>query len=426
MIWVMGLLPLALLALSFPIFIVLLATALVLILGFISVPPDVVPQMMFGSLDKYTLLAVPFFIFAGEIMGRGGISRRIVAWINSMVSGVRGGVAYTTVGASEFFGALSGSSTATVVAIGRLMYPALIEQGYNRRFSLGLITSSGAIASIIPPSIMMILYGAAAEESVAALFIAGIIPGLLIGLFMMFYIFGRAWRHKSTEGLSPFSLRKFIAATTEGCWSLGTPIIILGGIYSGVFSPTEAAGVACVYGIIVTRFVYREVSWKEIWEITLGTVRLSSQLLIIVAASGVFSWLLTISGVPQALVDVVGGFGTDAWSVMIGINIFLLIVGCFVDPVSAIVILTPLLVPLVDSMGFNLVHFGIIMCVNLSIGMFTPPFGLNIFATQTLFKVPVTDIYRGLVPFIFVSIAALGFIIYFPSLSLWPVQMMMK
>jgi len=425
MVWIMGLLPLGLLALGFPIFIVLLATAIVLIQGFISVPSDVVPQMMFGSLDKYTLLAVPFFIFAGEIMGRGGISRRIVDWINSMVSSVRGGVAYTTVGASEFFGALSGSSTATVVAIGRLMYPALNEQGYDRRFSLGLITSSGAIASIIPPSIMMILYGAAAEESVAALFIAGIIPGLLIGLCMMVYIFIRG-RREAVENLAPFSLRKFMSASLDGCWSLGTPIIILGGIYSGVFSPTEAAGVACVYGIIVTRFVYHEVSWKDIWQITLSSVRLSSQLLIIVAASGVFSWLLTISGVPQALVEVVGGVSSNPWSVMIGINIFLLIVGCFVDPVSAIVILTPLLVPLVEAMGFNLIHFGIILCVNLSIGMFTPPFGLNIFATQTMFKVPVTEIYRGLVPFIVVSIVALGLITYFPALSLWPVELMMK
>lgn len=425
MIWLMTLLPLVLLALSLPIFIVLLLTSVVLIPWFMDVPADVVPQMVFGSLDKYTLLAVPFFIFAGEIMGQGGISRRIVAWINSIVGGVRGGVAYTTVGASEFFGALSGSSTATVVAIGRLMYPALNEQHYERRFSLGLLTSSGAIASIIPPSIMMILFGAAAEVSVASLFIAGIIPGLLIGLSLMLWVLVHT-RHRKSDTGGRFELRRFVRTSIDSAWSLGTPLIILGGIYLGVFSPTEAAGVACVYGLIVSKFIYREVTWKGVWDITLSSLYLSSQLMIIVAASGIFSWILTISGIPQLLVGLIQGVDASPWMVMIIINVFLLVVGCFVDPVSAIVILTPLLAPLAKVLGFDLIHFGIIMCVNLSIGMFTPPFGLNIFAAQSLFKVPVTEIYRGLVPFIAVSICALAAITYFPSLSLWLVSIMAK
>ncbi len=425
MTWVMGLLPLALLALSFPIFIVLLATALALLLGFMNVPLTVVPQIFFGSIDKYTLLAVPFFIFAGEIMGQGGISRRIIAWVNSMIGGVRGGMAYTTVGACEFFGAISGSSPATVAAIGRLMYPAMIERGYDRKFALGLITSCGAIASVIPPSIMMILYGAAAEQSVAALFIAGVLPGLLIGVLTAIYIFGRT-RGEARSDSAAFSVRSFVRATLDASWSLGTPIVILGGIYFGIFSPTEAAGIACVYGILVTRYIYRELAWADIWKITLSSVYLTSQLLIIVAASGVFSWLLTISGVPQALVAAIGEFAVQPWTVLLGVNVFLLIVGCVIDPVSAIVILTPLLVPLVRSMGIDLVHFGIILTVNLSIGMFTPPFGLNIFTTQALFKVPLSDIYRGVVPFIFVQVIALGFVTYIPGLSLWPVGLFGK
>ncbi len=425
MMWVMGVLPLGLLIFTFPVFIVLLATACVLVFGFMNVPPVVLPQMMFGGLDKYTLLAVPFFIFAGELMGQGGISRRIVAWINSMVGSVRGGMAYSTVGASEFFGAISGSSPATVAAIGRLMYPELVQRGYDRRFSLGLVTSSGAIASIIPPSISLILYGAAAEQSVAALFIAGIIPGLLIGLLMVAYIFIRT-RGSDRSDLPAFDLRGFIAATRDGFWSLGTPVIILGGIYSGVFTPTEAAGIACVYGILITRYVHREVTWGKLWEITLNSMQLSSKLLIIVAASGAFSWILTISGVPQALVATVSQLSSNPWTVMIGINVLLLVVGCFVDPVSAIVILTPLLAPLAQSVGFDLIHFGIIFTVNLSIGMFTPPFGLNIFTTQTLFKPPLVDLYRGLVPFIVVSLIALGLITYVPALSLWPVSLIIK
>ncbi len=423
MIWIMALLPLVLLALSLPIFIVLLLTSMVLIPWFMDVPVDVIPQMVFGSLDKYTLLAVPFFIFAGEIMGRGGISRRIVAWINSIVGGVRGGVAYTTVGAAEFFGALSGSSTATVVAIGKLMYPALEEQGYQRRFSLGLLTSSGAIASIIPPSIMMILFGASAEVSVASLFIAGIIPGLLVGVCLALYVLWHT-RNKESGVRMPFDGRRFLRASLDSAWALGTPLIILGGIYMGIFSPTEAAGVACVYGVVVSKYIYREVTWKEVWEVTMNSLYLSSQLLIIVAASGIFSWILTISGVPQMLVDAIRQLSSDPWTVMIIINVFLLIVGCFVDPVSAIVILTPLLAPLAELLGFDPIHFGIIMCVNLSIGMFTPPFGLNIFASQSLFKVPVTEIYRGLVPFIVASVGALAAIVYFPSLSLWLVGIM--
>ena len=415
--WSIALLPAALLVLGFPIYIVLLATATAAGLLFMDVPLTLVPQIMFGSLDKFTLLAVPFFIFAGEIMSAGGISKRIVDWLLSMVGGFRGGVAFATVGACEFFGAVSGSSPATVAAIGRLMYPALREGGFSKNFSLGLITSSGAVASVMPPSIVMIIYGASAEQSIAALFAAGMIPALLIGAMTSMYILFHI-RHARLPRGSRISWSGFIASTRSAVWSLGTPFLILGGIYLGVFSPTEAAGVAGVYGVIVTLFIYREIDLRGVWRIALNSALLTSQILIIVAASGVFSWLLTVSGIPQALVQTLGGIADSPWQILLLANIFLLIVGCFIDPVSAIIILTPLLVPLMQSLQVDLIHFGVILTVNLSIGMFTPPFGLNIFVSQSLFKVPVTNIYKGLVPFIVVQILALGVVTYVPAISL--------
>lgn len=417
MTWLIALLPLLLLALGFPIYVVLLASTSTIAMIYMDIPLTLVPQVMFGSLDKFTLLAVPFFIFAGEIMSEGGISRRIVEWLLSMVGRLRGGLAYATIGASEFFGAVSGSSPATVAAIGKLMYPALLRGGYSDRFSLGLITSSGAVASVMPPSIVMILYGAASEQSVAALFAGGVVPALLIGALTASYIWWASRRQTISDEHRP-ALPSVWQATRDAVWALGTPIVILGGIYLGIFSPTEAAGVASVYGIFVTMAIYREVDMAGLWRITLNSALLTSQILIIVAASGVFSWLLTVSGIPQALVQILGGSAQTTWTMLLLVNVFLLIVGCFVDPVSAIIILTPLLVPLMQSLGVDLVHFGIFLTVNLSIGMFTPPFGLNIFVSQALFKAPLPTIYRGLVPFIVLQLIALAVVTYVPEVSL--------
>jgi C4-dicarboxylate transporter DctM subunit len=416
--WALALIPFTLLALGLPIFVILLVTVIVLLAFFMNVPFTVVPQTMFGSIDKFALLAVPFFIFAGEVMGKGGISERLIRWVQSMFGGLRGTLALTTVGTCEFFGAISGSSPATVAAVGRLMYPALRAAGYEEKFALGLVTSSGAIASIIPPSILMILYGAAAEQSVAALFIGGVFPGLLIGvltaIYIVFYVRGRALER--TEG---FRWGTFWRSTREGLWALGAPVVILGSIYTGVCTPTEAAGIAGVYGIVVTRYVYRDITWARLWDIAVSSVVLTAQIMIIVAASGAFAWLLTISGVPQTVVGVIQGLEVPPWLMLVVINVFLLSVGCLIDPTSATLILTPLLVPIVRTIGVDLIHFGIILTVNLSIGMFTPPFGLNIFVSQALFNASLTRIARGLVPFIVIQVAALMIITYVPWLSLY-------
>ena len=414
----MAVVPVILLLLGFPIFVILLATSAIVLLLFAPVPPMAVHINLFGSVDKFALMAVPFFIFAGDLMGRGGISRRIVAWVLAVIGGLRGSLALTAVGTCTVFGAISGSSPATVAAVGRLLYRPLRDAGYDEKFSTGLLTSSGAIAIVIPPSIGMILYGVSAQESVVLLFVAGIVPGLIMALLMAAYIYGFAIRRGIREA-SGFSFQEFLTASREGVWALGMPVIILGGIYAGVFSPTEAAGIACVYAIVVTRFIYGDIGWKGIWEVSVNSMYLTAQVLIIVAAAGVFSQLLTISGAPQSVVAMIRDLNLPRWTALLAINIFLLFVGCLLDPASAILVLTPLLAPIAVAIGVDLIHFGIIMTVNLAIGMFTPPFGLNIFVTQALFKAPLTSIYPGLAPFIIINIVALLIVTYIPELSLF-------
>jgi C4-dicarboxylate transporter, DctM subunit len=415
--WIMVLVPVALLIAGFPLFVLLLATAAILLLWFMSVPLTAVPQLMFSSVDKFSLLAVPFFLFVGEIMSVGGMSRRIVDWVLALIGGVRGSRGLTTVGACTVFGAISGSSVATVAAVGRLMYPSL-KARYGERFGAGIIASTGAIDILIPPSIVMILYGASAEVSVAVLFIAGILPGLLMAAFQGGYVYYYAVRNKIDDGGEPFRWRHFLQVTRSGIWALLAPVVILGGIYGGIFAPTEAAGIACVYGIVVAKFIYREITWKQLWDVAVNSMVLTAQILVIVAAAGVFSWLLTISGVGQKAVTLLQSMITSPFVALALINVFLLIVGCFIDPGSAILVLTPLLVPICKAYGIDLVHFGIVMSMNLAIGMFTPPFGLNIFVTQALTGAPLSSIYPGLVPFIVITILALVVVTYVPWLSL--------
>ena len=415
--YVIIILPIVLLLLGFPIFLILLVTSAILLTFFMSVPLTAVHQVMFGSVDKFALIAVPFFLFAGEIMGVGGMSRRIVLWVLALMGNLRGCRPLATVGACTVFGAISGSSVATIAAVGRLMYPVLREK-YDAKFSSGIICCTGAIDILIPPSISMILYGASAEQSVALLFIAGVFPGLLMAAFQGTYGIWYAHRNNIRDG-EPFSPRKVWQLSVSGFWSLGAPFVILGGIYGGIFSPTEAAGIACVYGILVTRFIYGDISWKGLWDVAVNSMYLTAQVLIIVAAAGVFSWILTVSGIPQQTVKLVQSFADSQWQVLMVLNIFLLIVGCFIDPGSAILVLTPLLVPICKAYGVDLIHFGIIMTMNLAIGMFTPPFGLNIFVTQALTKVPLKTLYPGLVPYIILTILALMVVTYVPWLSLY-------
>jgi C4-dicarboxylate transporter DctM subunit len=419
----LGFLPIALLLLGFPIFLVLLASVSTALIFFMQLPLSALHQNLFGAIDAYALLAIPFFIFAGELMGRGSVADRLVGFVNAGVGSVRGSLAVTTVGASALFGAISGVSAATVATIGRAMLPALRKGGYPEKFSAGLLTAVGAIDIIIPPSIPMIVYGAAAQQSVPRLYAAGIFPGLLLAGLLCLYVMWYARRHKIGGG-APFSFAAFWRATVRGLGALGAPVIILGGIYGGVFSPTEAAAVACLYAIVVARYFYRELSWRDIVASAATTAVFTGQILIIVACASVFGWLLTVHQVPANIVEWLTSLHLPSWSLLLAINILLLVVGCFIDPLSAILLLSPLLVPLVTAIGVDPIHFGIIVTVNLSIGLFHPPFGINIFVAQSVLKLPLETIYRGIVPFVFIYLIALGLITYIPAISLIGVRLL--
>jgi C4-dicarboxylate transporter DctM subunit len=421
--WVVLALPAALLLLGLPIFAVLLISALAAVALFTTMPLTMAPQVFFGAIDQYTLIAIPLFIFAGELMVQGGASRRIIRLALALFGALRGSLGLTTVGACEIFGTMSGSSQATVAAVGRQVYPDLLAKGYGERFSLGLITSCGAIAIVIPPSVPMILYGAVGQQSISDLFAGGVIPGLLMGLATALYVVWHAKRNGIRE-TARFDRAEFAAALKDGIPALGTPVVILGGIYAGVFSPTEAAGVASVYTIAVSRFVYREGSWAQVWRASTSTMYVTAQVMVVVAAAGVYSWVLTISGFPQQVVELIRGLDVSAGVVLLLVNVVFLVAGCFIDPASAILILTPLLLPVLTSIGVDPVHFGVVMAVNLAIGMYTPPFGLNIFMSQVIFKASVSQIYRGIVPFVCLQLAVLALVTYVPSLSLYLPRML--
>jgi C4-dicarboxylate transporter, DctM subunit len=419
--WVMALLPVVLLALGFPLFLILLATSVVVLALFSNVPLTAVHQVMFSSIDKYALLAVPFFIFAGDLMGRGGVSERLVRWVTSMIGGVRGSLPLTALGTITVFGAISGSTAATVAAVGGLTYQRLREAGYDEKFSAGLLISAAAIDNLIPPSIGFILYGIAAEASIVRLFAAGVLPGLVLAAAFAAYIFYYTAR-RAEHPAAPFNLSEFFAATRAGIWSIAAPVIILGGIYTGIFSPTEAAGVACVYAMVLVSVVYRRMGWREIFRTAARSMYLTAQIFVIVACAGVYSWLLTISGAAQTATDMINGLALPTWALLLAINVFLLLVGMVLDTASSILVLAPLLLPIATSAGVDPIHFGVILVMNLSIGTFTPPFGLNIFVGQAVFKAPLSSIYPGLVPFIAVAVAALLVVTYVPELSLWILQ----
>jgi C4-dicarboxylate transporter, DctM subunit len=410
-------LPLLLLAIGFPIFLVLLVTSIVAIVTIAGVPPDAVQTYMFGSLDNFPLMAVPFFVLAGEFMAQGGIARRVIAMVMAIVGGMQGSLGVTTVAASELFGAMSHTAIGTVVAMGRMIYPTLKENGYPDRFAVGLIASSGAIAVVIPPSIAMILYAVSAEQSAVQLFTAGILPSLLIGIIDAGFVITYA-RRKGVPRSTPASWGLIWKTTKEASWAIGTLVVIFGGIYGGVFTPTEAAGVAVVYSVFVTMVIYREVDIYRFWKILVDSAFLISQILLIVTSAGIYSWLLTTSGIPQQIVASIDGLHLAKWELLLTLNVCLLMAGSFLEPPAAILILTPLLLPIVEHVGVNAIHFGIIVAVNLSLGMYTPPFGLNLFSSQAIFNAPLSRIYLGVLPFLVINFAALLIITYIPEISM--------
>lgn len=414
---VLALVVAGLMALGAPIFIALLTAAAVALVLFDGPPTIALQQTIFGGLDAYALLSVPFFVFAGELMAVSGIADRLIGLVRTLFGRLPGSLGIAALGGSTMIGTVCGSSAAAVAAVGRNMYPQLIEAGYGKRRAVGLIASSGAIDIVIPPSIAMILYGTSAEQSIPKLFIAGIIPGLTIALLMAAFIFFIARRDGLPAG-EAFRFGAVASAFRSSAAALSMPVAVLAGIYTGFFSPTEAGGFAAAYSAVIGLFVYRTLSFQGLLHAAVRSAMLTARIMIVVAAASVISWVLTVEGVPQALIAATADAGMTPFAFLMSVNLLLLAIGCVLDPTSAILVLAPLLVPIAIALGIDPIHFGVIMTVNLAIGMFTPPFGINIFVAQSVLNVPTGDIYRGVLPFMGVQLVALFVITTIPALSL--------
>jgi len=415
--WVMVWMPLVLLLLGIPIFLLVLTTCITAVVFFSKLPHAVLHQVLYDGVAKFPLIAVPFFLFTGDLMSRGGLSKRLLRWVASMVGGFRGSLPLTSLGFAAIFGAISGATTASVAAVGSITYPRLRQAGYSERFASALIVAECALDNLIPPSIAFIIYGIATETSVAHLFAAGILPGLVLGGIFAIYIYLYSIR-QSIDVRQKFSWSEFLAASREGIWPLGAIVVIFGGIYSGVFSPTEAAGVSCVYAMFVALVIYRETTLNDLFQIAARTMLLTAMFFIIVSTAAMFGWLLTISGVAGKLSEGIAAMNAPGWFILLLMNLFLLFVGCFLDTGTALLILSPLLLPIAKQVGVDPIHFGVIVVMNLTIGTFHPPFGLNIFVFQAMFKTPSSVLYPGLIPFVALAILALMIVTYVPWLSL--------
>jgi tripartite ATP-independent transporter DctM subunit len=372
---------------------------------------------IFNAINKFPLAAIPFFILAGNLMETGGISRRLVDFAKSIVGGVQGGLPMTCVLTCMIFAAVSGSSVATTFAIGAILIPALIKHGYPTSYAAALQATSAELGVIIPPSIPMILYGVAAEVSIGELFIAGFGPGLLISgalmLFVWLYCKWKGWGKNDGDGRLGF-----FEATRKAAWALLMPIIILGGIYGGVFTPTEASAVAVLYALIVGMVIYREIGLQDLAVVLRKSVISSAVIMFIIANAGLFAFLITRAGVPDAIGHWLEATLQSPMWFLLGVNAALFVIGMFIETSAAIIVLGPILAPVAMHFGVDPVHFGLIMVVNLALGMITPPFGVNLFAACTVAKIPLEQIIKHLIPFVGVVLACLMVITYVPELSL--------
>ncbi|MCM3715369.1 TRAP transporter large permease [Halalkalibacter oceani] len=401
-----------------PIYISLLLSSMITMLLFTSTDPMVLIQRTFGGIDKFVLMSLPFYILAANAMDVGGLSKRILRWAQALVGYLHGGLAMTVQTAAMFFGALSGSSPATVAAIGKIMYPEMLKQKYPKSFSTGLILESGSISLIIPPSITLILYASATNTSVGSLFMAGLSAGIIFGLIILIYIYAVSKIKKIPKG-EPFNIPVLWQSTKNAAWSLGIPIIIIVGISMGIFTPTEAAGVSALYAIFIGMAVYREITLKKLFLICKSSAIMSAQIMILIGAASAFGWLLTVGQGPQLLAEFLNSNFNSSLMFLLFLNIVLLILGMFLDASIALIVIAPLVLPTAISLGIDPIHLGIVMVLNLAIGTFTPPFGLNIFVGKSVMGLEVHEMIPGIMRFLIVALAGLLLITYLPTLSLF-------
>ena len=405
-----------------PIAVALGLSTVIIVLLTGSIELSTLPHRMFTTLDSFPLLAAPFFILAGKIMEHGGISDKIVEFASSLVGHFRGGLAHVSIVACMFFAALSGSAVATTAAVGALMIPSMVKVGYSREFSASVQAAGGTTGVIIPPSVPMVMFAVSAGVSVSDLFIAGIIPGIIVGISLMVWVYIYSLKNNIRSD-EKFELKRTVNSGINSFLALLMPLIILGGIYSGIFTPTEASVIAVVYGFVIGKFVYKKITISVIKKILLDTVIVVSTLSVIIASASFFGFYITIERLPHEIASTISGLNLHPFVVMLVIIIFLLIVGMFIDEISAIIILTPILLPIVTAVGVDPVHFGLLMIINLAIGLLTPPVGLSLFVASKVGNVLPEKMIRPLIPFIIIMVLDVVILYLLPQLSVGVVKL---
>lgn len=383
-----------------------------LTLGFVA-------RNMVTGTDSFPIMAIPFFVFAGELMGGGGISKRLLDVANVFFGRIRGGLAIVTVVVCMFFAAISGSGPATVAAVGGMVVPTMLEKGYDKKFVLALIAAAGSIGVIIPPSIPMVVYSVTVNSSVSSLFLAGFIPGILIGLVLIAYSYFYARSAGYKGDTEPFSIGRALREVWRGKWALLSPVIILGGIYGGIFTPTEAAAVSVIYSLIIGLFVHKELNFKQMLDVTKRACETTATILVVIGCATGFSKVLTLGRIPTTVATLLTTMTDSKVLILLLINLLLLLVGCFMETVCAIMILAPILFPVVTALGVDPVHFGIIMVTNLAIGFITPPLGVNLFVASRVGETTLDVVIKGIIPFLVLMIATLMLITYVPAISMF-------
>jgi C4-dicarboxylate transporter DctM subunit len=401
-----------------PISISLGLTVLTFLFALTNVPLESVALKLFTGIEKFEIMAIPFFILAGNFLTHGGVARRMIRFASSMVGHWHGGLGLAGVLACALFAAVSGSSPATVVAIGSVILPAMVKAGFPNKFGAGIITTSGALGILIPPSIVMVMYSVATNTSVGALFMAGVVPGIALATVLG----GVTWYRAKKFGyprLEKASLKDRVLAFKESAWGLFLIVVVMGGIYTGMFTPTEAAAMSAVYAFFVAVFVYKDIGMKDVPKILLNSANMSAMLLYIITNAVLFSFIMTNENIPQALADWMLGNGLGVVAFLLAVNIILLLAGNFMEPSSIVLIFAPILFPVAMKLGIDPVHFGIIMVVNMEVGMCHPPVGLNLYVASGITKMGITELTVAVWPWLLSMLAFLVVVTYWPGLSLW-------
>ncbi len=408
----------ALMLTGMPISIALGLTVLTFLFTLTQVPLEAVALKLFTGIEKFEIMAIPFFILAGNFLTHGGVAKRMIRFASDMVGHFYGGLGLAGVVACALFAAVSGSSPATVVAIGSILLPAMVKAGFPNRFGAGIITTSGALGILIPPSIVMVMYSVSTNTSVGALFMAGVVPGIMLATMLGLTTWYLA-RKNDYPRLPKASFVQRMKSFKESIWGLMLIVVVMGGIYTGIFTPTEAAAISAVYAFVIAVFVYKDMGLKDVPRVLLSSANMSAMLLYIITNAVLFSFLMTSESIPQAMADWLLDKGLGVITFLLFVNIILLVAGNFMEPSSIVLIFSPILFPVAMKLGIDPVHFGIMMVVNMEVGMCHPPVGLNLYVASGITKMGITELTVAVWPWLLTMLVFLGVVTYWPGLSLW-------